>query len=69
MRQASKNILYTVVNSRAYDADISAGLPTWQKLLYAADVLLVALLAFLEYKAVKSYLKKKKEMEPTVEAE
>ncbi|WP_022769700.1 glycoside hydrolase family 3 protein [Butyrivibrio sp. NC2007] len=62
MRQASKNILYTVVNSRAYDKNISTGLPTWVKILYAVDALLLALIAFLEYKAIKKYLAKKKEM-------
>ncbi len=69
MRQASKNILYTVVNSRAYDTDISTGIPTWQKILYTVDVILVLLLACLEFLAIKSYLAKKKEMGPTVEAE
>ena len=62
MRQASKNILYTVVNSRAYDKNISTGLPTWVKILYAVDALLLALIAFLEYKAINKYLAKKKEM-------
>lgn len=62
MRQASKNILYTVVNSRAYDKNINTGLPTWVKILYAVDALLLALIAFLEYKAIKKYLAKKKEM-------
>ncbi len=62
MRQASKNILYTVVNSRAYDSAVSTGLPTWVKLLIVVDVILFALIAFLEYLAIKGYLKKKKEM-------
>ncbi len=65
MRQASKNILYTVVNSRAYDKTISTGLPTWVKILYAVDALLIALIAFLEYRAIKKYLAKKKEMANT----
>ena len=66
MRQSAKNILYTVVNSRAYDSAVNTGLPTWVKLLYAVDALLIALIAFLEYRAIKTYLKKKKEVEPTV---
>ena len=61
MRQASKNILYTVVNSRAYDKNVNTGLPTWVKILYAVDALLIALIAFLEYKAIKKYLAQKKE--------
>jgi beta-glucosidase len=67
MRQASKNILYTVVNSRAYDKDIQGGLPTWEKVLIAIDVVLAAVLICLECLAVKSYLKKKKEAAPAVE--
>lgn len=69
MRQASKNILYTVVNSRAYDNDIKAGLPTWEKVLILIDVILGLLIVCLEYFAVKKYLAKRKEMAPTVEAE
>ncbi|WP_022764494.1 glycoside hydrolase family 3 protein [Butyrivibrio sp. XPD2006] len=65
MRQASKNILYTVVNSRAYDKNISTGLPTWVKILYAVDALLIALIAFLEFKAIKKYLAQKKELANT----
>ena len=67
MRQASKNILYTVVNSRAYDTDISTGLPTWEKVLIAIDVVLCLLLACLEFFAIKKYLTKKKELAPSVE--
>ena len=69
MRQASKNILYTVVNSRAYDNDIKAGLPTWEKVLILIDVILGLLIICLEYFAIKKYLAKRKEMAPTVEAE
>ena len=62
MRQSSKNILYTVVNSRAYDKSINTGLPTWQIILYVVDALLIALIAFLEYRAIKTYKNKKKAM-------
>ncbi len=61
MRQASKNILYTVVNSRAYDKNVNTGLPGWVKLLYCVDALLIALIAFLEFRAIKKYLAQKKE--------
>lgn len=67
MRQASKNILYTVVNSRAYDSEISTGLPTWVKILYCVDAVLILLIACLEFLAIKKYLAKKKEMNPSVE--
>ena len=67
MRTASKNILYTVVNSRAYDKAVNTGLPTWVKILIGVDVLLVGFIGFLEYRAVTAYLAKKKEEEPVVE--
>ena len=67
MRQASKNILYTVVNSRAYDKSINTGLPTWQIILYVVDALLIALIAFLEYRAIKTYLAKKKETDASAQ--
>ncbi|MCR5403029.1 MAG: glycoside hydrolase family 3 C-terminal domain-containing protein [Butyrivibrio sp.] len=66
MRQSSKNILYTVVNSRAYDKAVNTGLPSWVVVLYAVDVLLIALIAFLEFLAIKKYLKLKKEAAPVV---
>ncbi|MBO4908414.1 MAG: glycoside hydrolase family 3 C-terminal domain-containing protein [Lachnospiraceae bacterium] len=62
MRQASKNILYTVVNSRAYDKNVNTGLPGWVKVLYTVDALLIALILFLEYRAIKTYKNKKKAM-------
>ncbi len=68
MRQASKNILYTVVNSRAYDKAVNSGLPGWVKVLYAVDALLIALIAFLEYRAIKKYMAKKKETEASAQA-
>ena len=56
MRQASKNILYTVVNSRAYAPEnLNSGMPVWQIALIAADVILAAVFVVLEYRAVKSY--------------
>jgi beta-glucosidase len=67
MRTASKNILYTVVNSRAYDKAVNTGLPTWVKILYGVDVLLIGFIGFLEYRAIKAYKEKKKETEPAVE--
>ena len=69
MRTASKNILYTVVNSRAYDKAVNTGLPTWVKILYGVDVLLIACIGFLEYRAIKTYMAKKKETDPVVETQ
>ena len=42
MRQACKNILYTVVNSRAYtEENLNPGMQGWQKLLIGVDVVIV----------------------------
>ena len=60
MRQASKNILYTVVNSRAYAPEnLNSGMPAWQIALIAADVILAAVFVVLEYRAVKGYTRRK----------
>ena len=62
MRQASKNILYTVVNSRAYEDDnLNPGMEPWKKTAIVIDVILGLLLAALQFLAVKKYLKRKKE--------
>ncbi len=58
MRQASKNILYTVVNSRAYEEEnLNPGMPAWQILMIVVDVIVVALLAVWEVMAVKKFKK------------
>ena len=61
MRQASKNILYTVVNSRAYDTSAGVSLPTWEIGLICIDVAIGALLVLLEVLAVRKYNRQKKE--------
>lgn len=59
MRRASKNIMYTVVNSRAYsDANLEAGMRPWQMAGIAIDVVLAAGLIALEVLAVKKYRKR-----------
>ncbi len=63
MRQAAKNIMYTVVNSRAYsDEAISGadGLPAWQMILIGADICIVALLVIYEVTFVRKGIKKRK---------
>ena len=60
MRQASKNILYTVVNSRAYaEENLNMGMPTWQIVAIAADVVLAAVLIVLEVRTIKGYGRRK----------
>lgn len=57
-RQACKNIMYTVVNSRAYDPEnLQTGLQTWQKLMYGADVACAAVLILLFVLSYKKYKK------------
>lgn len=64
MRQACKNIMYTVVNSRAYDAEnLNTGLPTWQIMAIVIDVVLGAAIIGLEVLTVKSYRKAAKKAE------
>jgi beta-glucosidase len=47
MRTATKNILYVVVNSRAYSAEnLNPSTPVWQKIAIAADVVLGVAIAF-----------------------
>ena len=61
MRQACKNILYTVVNSRAYDAEnLETGLMTWQIAAIVIDVVAGVILIALEAVAIKNYIKRRK---------
>lgn len=58
MRQACKNIMYTVVNSRAYDPEnLTEGLMNWQIMAIAIDVIFAALIIFLEVLAIKGFKK------------
>lgn len=59
MRQACKNIMYTVVNSRAYDpANLQTGLLGWQKAAYAIDAVLAIVIIALAVVAFKKYKKR-----------
>lgn len=64
MRRACKNIMYTVVNSWAYEnGDISVGMMGWQKAFIAGDILVVIILAAVEFTYVRNGWKKRKEEE------
>lgn len=53
MRQACKNILYTVVNSRAYDPEnLETGLMGWQIAAIVIDVVMAAVIVALETAAI-----------------
>ena len=57
MRDAAKNILYVVANSRAYyPENLSEGMASWKVMMYVADAVVAALCILI---AVKSFGKKK----------
>lgn len=59
MRQASKNILYTIVNSRAYaEENINAGMQNWQIAVIVIDAVLAVVLILLEVMAIRKWKKK-----------
>ncbi len=60
MRQACKNILYTVVNSRAYASEnLETGLMGWQTAAIVIDVVCAAIIVLLEVMTIKKFLKRK----------
>lgn len=59
MRQACKNILYTVVNSRAYDPEnLETGLMGWQIAAIVIDVVFAAIIIVLEVVAINKFRKR-----------
>ena len=64
MRNAMHHILYTVVNSRAYEAEnLNPGMAKWKVIMIGADVVAALLIVGLEYTAIKNYKKRKEEEE------
>ncbi len=60
MRQAVKDIMYTVVNSRAYEAGVyNVGMQGWQIAIIAVNILIVVALAAFEFVVVRNYRKRK----------
>ena len=60
MRRASKNVMYTVVNSWAYDGNSgTVGMEAWKKLAIGIDAVLVLALIAAEAMVVKGYKKRK----------
>ena len=60
MRRASHNLLYTVVNSRAYSAEnLNQKTPTWVIIAVIIDLLIAAVVVLAEFKALKNYRKGK----------
>jgi len=67
LRQSAKNILYVVVNSRAYDADNyakSSATPLWRTILIVADVFAAVLVIVLEFLIFRNSRKKAKTPQP-----
>lgn len=63
MRNACKNVMYTVVSSWAYDGDnVNVGMEGWKKAAIAIDAVLILGLLALEIVIIKGYQKRKKEM-------
>ena len=63
MRTATKNALYTVVNSRAYAPEnLNSGMASWKVLMIVLDVIFAALMCLLMFIFIRNY-KKNKEKE------
>ena len=58
MRDATKNILYVVANSRAYGESTVTGGTNWRAIMYAVDGVAILDLAFWAFQAVKKYKKR-----------
>lgn len=63
MRTASKNILYTTVNSYAYSDDaLNAGMPIWQIIAIVIDVVVLGIVILLEVLIFRKYKKLKRNL-------
>ena len=60
MRDAAKNILYVVANSRQYDpANLSTGIAKWKIIMYAADALVALICVLLFFRFVGNFMRRK----------
>ena len=60
MRKATKNILFTVANSSAFESAGMIGFPTWIAIAGVVDALLLSLICFGFYRAATKKYKKKR---------
>ena len=60
MRQATKNVFFTTVNSAAYENYVPGQVPGWLMTSYIIEGVCAAVLVVLEVVLVRGYLKKKK---------
>jgi len=61
MRQATRNVFYTVVNSGIYENYVPGSIPSWMQTMYTVDAVLAILWLACEVLVVRGYLRKKKE--------
>ena len=60
MREAAKNILYVVANSRAYDpANLNTGMAKWKVIMYVVDAVVALLCVGLFIRFLNNYKKRK----------
>lgn len=59
MRQATKNIFYTTVNSSAYESYTPGTIPGWLRNTYIVDGVIAALLVVIEIAAIRSYKRRR----------
>lgn len=59
MRNSCHNILYTVVNSRAYDTDTKAELVLWKRIMFSIDFVAATLLIVMEILIIVKFRKNK----------
>ena len=61
MRQATRNVFYTVVNSGIYENYVPGSIPSWMQTMYTIDAVMAILWLACEVLVVRGYLRKKKE--------
>ena len=59
MRRACHNIMYTVVNSRAYAGEVETGMETWMQVMIGIDVVIAIALLGAEVLLIKKYRKER----------
>jgi beta-glucosidase len=64
MRQSTKNVMYTVVNSRAYSEAAGAGsMPAWQVIAIVINIIFIIALAAVEFLMLRGFLNKTRGVE------
>ena len=59
MRQATKNIFFTNVNSSVYESYVPEQLPSWMVMMFIIDGIILVLMAAAQIYLLRSYKKKK----------